>query len=487
MEAVHPAIRARLISESSWIVTVWVGAAAYAVLMALETIGDHVAFRTGVDLAFYDQLLWLLSHGHEPFSTVVSRPLLADHFQPGVLLFTPLYWLGLGVPGILTVQAIGLALTAPVLFALARASGASPAVASIPAFLWLVCPWVASLNLFEFHPLAFSPVLIALSVLAAVRERWWLLFVTAVLALSLKEDVALLYVVLGLLLAYRGNRRVGAGLALGSAAWLVLAYGVIRTLGGSYDAYGQRFAGDRGDSVPDAAGWMLSHPLQTVSDIADLSLVGVILLLVSTGCLALLAPSWMLLAAPTALHNALSAYQPQHELVNHYHLGTLTGFFVAAAIGAGRVHSLGRSPRLALTGTLGVSVMLALVGGLWAHRFSDTVLLEQEPTERLLARIPPDAPVAAARSLVPHLTHRIEVHTLPEPFIPLEWGSPLSAEEFAKRAERIRFVAYVEGDQIGTILTGEDLELTPDVRPTLLRKGFVVIARSDKVEIFERR
>jgi len=48
-------------------------------------------------------------------------------------------------------------------------------------------------------------------------------------------------------------------------------------------------------------------------------------------------------------------------------------------------------------------------------------------------------------------------------------------------------VAYVEGDQIGTILTGEDLELTPDVRPTLLRKGFVVIARSDKVEIFERR
>jgi hypothetical protein len=79
------------------------------------------------------------------------------------------------------------------------------------------------------------------------------------------------------------------------------------------------------------------------------------------------------------------------------------------------------------------------------------------------------------------------VHTLPEPFIPLEWGSPLTAEELAERAERIRFVAYVEGDQIGTILTGEDVELTPDVRPTLLREGFVVIARSGKVEIFERR
>lgn len=487
MEAVQPAIRARLISYSAWVVAVWFGAAAYAVLMTAETVGDHFAFRTGVDLAFYDQLLWLLAHGHEPFSTVVSRPLLADHFQPGVLLFTPLYWLGLGVPGILTVQAIGLALAAPALHALARASGASPAAASIPAFLWLACPWVASLNLFEFHPLAFSPVLVVLSVLAVVRERWWLLLVTAVLALSLKEDVALMYLVLGLLVARRGNRRVGVGLALGSSAWLLVAYGVIRTLGGSYDAYGQRFAGDRGDSVPDAFRWMLGHPLETFSDIGDLSLVGVVLMLVSTGCLALLAPSWMLLSAPTALHNALSAYQPQHELVNHYHLATLTGFFVAAAVGAGRLHSLGRHARLGLTGALGMAVLLAVLGGLWAHRFSDSVQLEREPTERLLERIPPDVPVAAARSLAPHLTHRVEVHTLPEPFIPLEWGSPLSAEEFAERAERIRFVAYVEGDQIGTILTGEDLELTPDVRPTLLREGFVVIARSGKVEIFERR
>jgi len=470
-----------------WITAVWLGTAAYAVVFAVETTADHNAFRTGVDLAFYDQLLWLLSHGHEPFSTVVSRPLLADHFQPGVLLFTPLYWLGLGVPGILTVQAIGLALTAPALFALARASGASRAVASIPAFLWLVCPWVATMNLFEFHPLAFSPVLIVLSVLAAFRERWIALFVTAALAVTLKEDVALTYVMLGLLLAYRGQRRVGAVLTLGSAAWLVMAYGVIRTLGGSYDAYGQRFAGDRGDSVPDTVGWMLSHPLRTLTDIADLSLAGVVLLLVSTGCLALLAPSWMLLAAPTALHNALSAYQPQHELVNHYHLGTLIGLFVAAAIGAGRVHVLSRYARLAVTGTLSVAAMLALVGGLWAHRFSDTVLLEREPTRLLLDRIPPDAPVAAARSLVPHLTHRVEVHTLPEPFIPLEWGSPLTDAEFAERAERIRFVAYVEGDQIGTILTGEDIELVPDVRPTLLREGFVVIAQSGKVEIFERR
>jgi len=166
MEAVQPAIRARLISDS-WMVAVWLGTVVYAVLLSLESIADHNAFTTSFDLAHYDQLLWLLAHGDEPFSTVVSRPMLADHFQPGLVLLTPLYWLGLGVPGILAAQSIALGLTAPALFALARASGAAPALAAVPAFLWLVSPWVAAVNLFDFHPLAFSAPLVVLSTLAA--------------------------------------------------------------------------------------------------------------------------------------------------------------------------------------------------------------------------------------------------------------------------------------------------------------------------------
>ncbi len=147
------------ISDSTWIVAVWIGTVAYAVLLSLETIADHNAFRTGVDLAFYDQLLWLLSDGHEPFSTVVSRPLLADHFQPGLLLLTPIYWLGLGVPGIFTAQAIGSLSPLRRCLPWRERPERPPAVASIPAFLWLACPWVATVNLFEFHPLdPFSPV-----------------------------------------------------------------------------------------------------------------------------------------------------------------------------------------------------------------------------------------------------------------------------------------------------------------------------------------
>jgi uncharacterized membrane protein len=487
--AARASLRERVERVPIWPVAVWTGAALYAVLLSVESIADHESFRTGFDTAIYDQLLWLLANGHESFSTVLNRPLLADHFQPGVVLLTPLYWLGLGLPSILVAQSIGLAAAAPALYALARASGANEALAAIPAFAWLVCPWVATMNLFEFRPTAFLPVLLALSALAVVERRDVLLVVTTFLAFTLKEDVALTYLALAAVLALRGRRRAGGLLAVASVLWFVLASWAIESLSGSYDTFGQRFAGQRGETVADAVVWSLRHPLEAVSNVVTESLLGLAALVVSTGGLALLAPTWLLLAAPSAAYNALSAYTPQHSLSEHYHLGTLAGLFVAAAVGVPRVRSFGEPGRLLVAGGLALAFLLALGGGVHAHTHQDGVKLERADTERALSRIPDDAPVAAALPLLPHLSQRVEVYTLPEPFISLEWGSSLTAAELAERAERVRYVAYLPGQQVGTIFTGElgALRALPDVRPLLAEEGFVVVARAGPLEILERR
>jgi uncharacterized membrane protein len=484
-----PALRARYVSVSVWAWAVWLGAAVYAIALATESIADHSAFRSGFDTAIYDQGLWLLANGEEPFSTVLSRPLFADHFQPALAFFVPLYWLGLGIPGLYAVQAIGLALTAPALYALARERGAAPGLAALPAFLWLLCPWVAAVNLFEFRPDTLAPVLLVLSVLFGLQGRNVLLAVTVLLALGLKEDVSLTCFVLGCLLVYHG-RRAGALVAVTSAVWFVGASLVIRSLGGSYEAFGQRWAGDRGESVPDAVGWMLEHPLQTLSDIGSASALGLVAMLVSTAGLALLAPSWILLSAPTALYNALSAYTPQHDLAHHYHLGTLTGLFVTAAVGVSRLRSFGGRARLLAAAAVCLAGAVALLGGIEAHRLrGDVAELEAAGTRRALDRIPAGVPVGATRTLLPHLSRRVEVYTLPEPFIRIEWGGALTDAELAARAARVRWVAYAEGDQVGTFYTGRvGLETAvPDVRPTLRREGFLLVARKGTVQIFERR
>jgi hypothetical protein len=98
-------------------------------------------------------------------------------------------------------------------------------------------------------------------------------------------------------------------------------------------------------------------------------------------------------------------------------------------------------------------------------------------------------PVAATRTLLPHLSQRKDVYTLPEPFEQIDWGSSLTREELLERAPRIRYVAYAEGDQVGTFYTGELGRETAvaDIRPRLEELGFVVIAREGTVEVFERR
>jgi hypothetical protein len=137
-----------------------------------------------------------------------------------------------------------------------------------------------------------------------------------------------------------------------------------------------------------------------------------------------------------------------------------------------------------------VAAVLALIGGIRVHTIAgDSVALEPEPTRRLLERIPDGVPVAATRTLLPHLSDRVDVWTLPEPFIRIDWGGSLSEEELAERAPDVRYVAYAEGDQVGTFYTG-DLgreRAVPDVRPTLRREGFVVVARAGTVELYERR
>jgi uncharacterized membrane protein len=482
------AVRPRLARSTLWLGAVWLGAVAYAVDLAIESVADHRAYHTGLDTAIYDQLLWLLAHGHDPFSTVITRPMLGDHFHIGLVLLTPLYWLGLDVSSLFAVQAIGLALTAPALFALARSRGASPPLAAIPALLWLACPWVASANLFEFRPASFAPLLLTLSVLAALERRNGLLIATTLLALSLKEDVALSYVALGVLMVFYGRRRAGAVVAAGSFVWFVGASLVVKTLAGPYDLFGDRFAGDHGHSVGSALLWELEHPLRELSAIASQSLPDLLLLFLSTAGLPLLAPSWMLLAAPTAAHNALSDYAPQHALVFHYHLGTVAGLFIAAAMGVGRLPTLQRGGRLSIALFGSAAIGVALIGGVWTHSDSNPgPHLDTGATTRALEIIPKDAPVASTLSLLPHLSERKEIYTLPEPFIRIKWGSSLTAAELAARAKHVRWAAYIPGDQVRRVTTRKHPEVFPDVRPTLAKLGFVVVARAGPLEVLERK
>src|SRR4051812_24961839 len=65
-----------------------------AVLLFIASALRHHAFRSGaLDLAFFDQLTYLISIGQPPINSIANFHLLSDHAAYTLYLIAPLYWI----------------------------------------------------------------------------------------------------------------------------------------------------------------------------------------------------------------------------------------------------------------------------------------------------------------------------------------------------------------------------------------------------------
>jgi uncharacterized membrane protein len=463
---------------------------AYAGLAGYFSLRRHDAYLSGFDLANFDQVLWLLANGHEPLNTQDGRLFWGEHFSPTIALLTPLYVLGAGPATLLVLQAVTMALVGPLLYALARAYGAAPSLAAVPALLWLVSPLTLIPNVGDLHHVPLAAPAIVGSVLALKHDRLVVFVVLAALACGAKEDISLIYVMLGLVIAVEGRRRLGAAISASALALFVFAVAVyLPAFGGSSAWFTKRFAGDRGDSIPEVATWILTHPAAALGDLVEPEKIGLVLALVgTTGGLCLLAPAWMLLGLPVLAHNLLSAYGPQHGIWYQYQVPIAVSFSIAAAVGVHRLANAGPRVRLAAAAAVTLAVLVAPLGVRWVDGESQW---SAESTARLggpdarrdaLALIPADVPLAASTHVTPHLAHRRELYTLPLPFLGGdEIGVDWSPEEMARRAASVKWVVLDSSDR--------PLELpeTPErVRSLLGQLGFRRVFEDGTVSIWVR-
>ena len=463
----------------------WGAAAAYAVALSAASIDRHHDFESGgYDLGIFDQGVWLLGHGLRPFSTVRGRDLFADHFQPALVLFAPLGRLDLTPSGLLVVQAVLLAAVAPLLFVLASRRGIQPPLALGVALLWLASPLTQWANLFDFHPEAAVPLLLVLAALALDGGRIGVFLACAAFASCFKEDVSLVFLGWGVVLALQGQRRLGLGLAVSALAWFVVATQVaIPAFGGNLDYYSARFGGERGSSLGAVFVSLVQDPIAALGDATSAANMKVLLALVLvTAGLALLAPALLVAATPAVGANFLSAYSYQHELEFHYYLIPAAVFALAAVNGAEvlerRAGALARiAPTLLIAGAV-----IAAAAGPASKRLRTESPPDASARRHALALVPSGAPTAAAPHLVPHLTKRRAIYQLPEPFFTRpNNGEYWTAAELRERAHAVEWVVYE--------LAGLDPHPRSQVErlPRMLRRGgYVEVFRSGGVRVFRK-
>ncbi|WP_449062929.1 DUF2079 domain-containing protein [Planomonospora algeriensis] len=248
--------------------TVVLAASAYAVLGLVKL----ATFRASIfDLVIFDQAVRGYAGFGPPAAPAVGVNYglgmdflqLADHFSPILAVLAPLYWIHDGPQTLIIAQAVLLALAAvPVWHYAARRLG--PVPAHLVAVAYAVSWPVAQAAGFDFHEVAFVPLLSAIMIERFDAGRRGVAVLAALGLLLVKEDMGLLVAGFGAYLFVTRRRLEGTAFVLFALAALTTIRGVLMPMAGAGEAGFHWAYGRWGATMGEAAAGMARDPLGTL-------------------------------------------------------------------------------------------------------------------------------------------------------------------------------------------------------------------------------
>ena len=319
-------------------------------------LARYDTFQTSsYDLVIFDQAVRSYAHFMPGISVIKGVhngfgphfSVLGDHFSPIIAVLAPFYWIFDGPQTLLVAQAVLFALAIPPLWLFTRRAFGGGRKAMAAAYLVAVAyalSWpIASALAFDFHEVAFAPVLtaVALERLQAGRLRTALIALGALLLV--KEDMGLFVAGIGLYLAVsrpvvRRQRLVAAALLVaGLLASFIAIYVLIPAFGGRsgyYWAYS-----DLGRNLPQAAWHLVTHPVSSLQLLVTPHVkVGTMLWLVGAFCFLPLLSPITLAALPLLLERMLGNSFPAWWVTSLQYNAYLVVILLCAAVdGAARL------------------------------------------------------------------------------------------------------------------------------------------------------
>lgn len=394
----------------------------------------HWAYQShAFDLANMDQAVWNTFHGRilrftdMQQGSVVLTNRLAIHVEPLLFLLAPLYILHSGPETLLVAQAAIAAFGAVPAYLLARESLGHDWLSLVFPLAYLLHPSLQSAVLDDFHAVTLSScfLLWALYFLWHNSLRGFLPF--AVLSAATKEEVGLLIAATGLVFLARRRFIAGLSIMTGGALWFLVSVGWIipHFNPRSHSPYLGRY-GYLGHGLIGVLTSPVRHPGVVLDVLASTSRLDYLnTLFHPLGYVSLLGIPIVLLAVPGLLVNMLSSDPTMFSGFYQYSAEIVPFVVVSAAIGTAALSGTGTRLRAPFFAALAPSccflVLIAAVVDTHLHGFSQvadgfsvpSVGSHQKLENRLIRRVPPNAVVAAADEILPHLSDRTWAYLLP--------------------------------------------------------------------------
>ncbi len=410
-------------------------------LLAVMVLGHFIGFSATVlnefnrfwygnfDLGIPDQGMWLLSRFHNPYLTTRGLHLFGDHASYIHLLVAPLYWIWNDVKALLLLHTAVLAIGAVPVYLLAKDRFGDRWTPLVFSLSYLMLPALHYSNLDQgYHYESFMVPLMLFGHWLLTRKKTRLYYGTVFLSLICKEEIALTYILYGLYVALKHDRRAGLTTSVVSLVYLLAVMTVLLPAFNQEGAfYSGRTLGSYGDTMGEKIR-SLTNPYFMEDKInTPVNRRYVKEVLAPVGYLPVLEP--LAIASSGSLWlNLLQDWPYAHHIQYHYVTPIIPMIYIALIAGVGRFKN-----NLWLKQVLLFTVLASAVIGNYLYapdqsslrdpgrmleevRNFDRVSDENREILELMESIPDDASVSASYDFVSHLSHRITIYMFPNPF-----------------------------------------------------------------------
>lgn len=216
----------------------------YALFLFIETVSRYNRYLSeAIDVFYYHAAVWQLSEFKLPLYDNGAMPVWADHFEPILFFFVPVYWLIKNAEVLFSLQALIAISGAIPLYRVAQKTLRSRSLAVSLSFSYLLFGGMQFGYAYGFHPIVLFPTVFFWTYYfySFHKQKSYYLFV--LLSLFVKEEAAFIIVFWALYLFFIKHDRSRA-LATGSMGvlWGALCFFVVFSYfnhGGGFHHFGQ--------------------------------------------------------------------------------------------------------------------------------------------------------------------------------------------------------------------------------------------------------
>lgn len=399
----------------------------YFLIVSLLAVLRHFSINThGYDLGIFDQVVWKYSKLASPFSSILSKNMLGEHFSPILMLLAPLYWIWSSPVVLLVAQTFFLALGGWILMNLAKKELDSPALIIITVLAYFGFPYLIHANLYDFHEVAFEVPILFAFFWAILNKKYLFSFLFGLLFLFCKEDTFLYLIgfslirTIMLLLGDKDKKEIALHTVLMVVAVIygisVLKY-IMPHFTPGHAGYNLARYKNLGNTFSEiAATYLFRFPYLIKLLFQSDRFVYLLRLFATLGFVPLLSPGYFLISIVPVAAIIFGQYNEFIRMDLQYALPIIPFLFLAYLFGMQQLEKIMTSENREkwLLPTVTFLACLAVLN----IKVRDFIPLLPDrhslAAYRMLEKVPPHASVSAQSDLAPHFSQRDQIYNFPD-------------------------------------------------------------------------